>query len=236
MFRPCSAAIVVLPFLASAIFAGPQIEFDTKTFDCGTVIEGKTDKLNAVFVVKNTGDKLLKLEEVRPGCGCTVVKYDTLVQPGKTAKIEAQVNIAGYRSGPISKSVTVKSNAGNEPTVALTIKATVMAVIDVSESYLGLTASNEKVPHTLYFASKKADLKVSDVSFKPTGNTGGLAWQSPAIDHKWIPTDSVRADGCHVFKLEILSPGVENAVSGEFIIKTNHPEKPEVVLRGGIGK
>jgi hypothetical protein len=113
----------------------------------------------------------LKLENVRPGCGCTLVKYDTLVQPGKTAKIESQVNIKGYRSGAISKFITVTSNAENEPTVRLTIEATVQAIIDISESYLNLTASEEKVSRTIYLAAKKADLQVLRVSLKSDANS-----------------------------------------------------------------
>ena len=92
----------------------PQIEFDSKTYNCGTVIEGKIEKITAVFVVKNTGDAVLKLESVRPSCGCTVVKFDSLIQPGKSTKIESVVNIQGQRSGQLSKSITVTSNAENE--------------------------------------------------------------------------------------------------------------------------
>lgn len=110
-------AFVILASFVS--HAAPRIAFDSKIFDCGIVVEGKTEKINAVFVVKNTGDAALKLEKVRPGCGCTVVKYDSLIQPGKSTKIESAVNIKGYRSGPISKSITVTSNAENEPTVRL---------------------------------------------------------------------------------------------------------------------
>jgi hypothetical protein len=239
MFRLYRTALFILPLLASVAFSGPKIEFDTKTFNCGTVIEGKTDKLNAVFVVKNTGDALLKLDGVRPGCGCTVVKYDTLVLPGKTAKIESQVNIAGYRSGPISKFITVTSNATNESSVRLTIEATVQAVIAVSESFLSLDASYLKAPRTIYLTSKKTDLKVSDVTFKSKDNSKSPTWRSNlplSIKHIWTPTDSIKIDGSRVFKLGVFMPNIENSISGDFIIKTNHPEKPETTLQGIINK
>ena len=208
MFRSCRHASFVLPFLVSVTFAGPKIEFDAKTFNCGNVIEGKTDKLEAVFIVKNTGDSLLKLENVKPGCGCTVVKYDTLIQPGKTSKIESQVNIKGHSSGPISKYITVTSNAKNEPSIRLTIEATVVSVIDISESSLSLTSLNTKSSKTIYFSSKMADLKISDVSFKSDADPGTPEWQAGlllAIKHEWQPTDSVRSDGYHVFKLAVFS-------------------------------
>jgi hypothetical protein len=241
MFLMYRTASSVVPLLASILFAatGPKIEFDAKNVNCGTVIEGKTDKLNAVFIVKNTGDALLKLDGVRPGCGCTVVKYDTLIPPGKTAKIESHVNIAGYRSGAISKFITVTSNATNEPSVRLTIEATVQAVIDVSESFLSLDGLYAKTPRTVYLTSKKKDLKVSEVSFKSKDNSKSPARQSDiplSIKYIWTPTDSIRNDGSRVFKLGIFMPNIENSTSGDFIIKTNHPDKPEIDLQGTINR
>jgi hypothetical protein len=237
MFRFYRNVFFVIPLFSSVIFSGSKIEFDTKAFNCGTVIEGKTEKLNAVFTVKNTGDAILKLENVRPGCGCTVVKYDTLIQPGKTVKIESQVNIKGYRSGYISKNITVTSNATNEPSVRLSIEATIQAIIDISESYLNLAGTDLKSPRTIYLSSKKNDLKVSDVSFKSNETSGAPTWQSEIpLSHKWIPTDSIRTDGYRVFKLEVFSANVEKTIPGEFIIKTNHPDKPEITLSGNIQK
>jgi hypothetical protein len=51
-----------------------------------------------------------------------------------------------------------------------------------------------------------------------------------------VPTDSIRTDGYRVFKLEVFSPNVDKTISGEFIIKTNHPDEPDFTLRGGIQK
>ena len=229
--------LFVLLMLAAALFAGPKIEFDTKRFNCGTAIEGKADKINATFVVKNTGDAVLKLEKVRPGCGCTVVKYDTLIKPGKTAKIKADVNITDHRGGPLSKSITVTSNAENEPTVRLTIEATVQPIIDVSVSHLTLDKSNSSTPKTVILATKKSDLKVSDISFKPIRHSQKPEWKAKfplSIKHTWTPTDTVRTDGYRVFKMDMFSPNLEESISGEFIIKTNHPDKSIITVRGNI--
>ena len=239
MFRSYRHAFVFVPLFVSSILASPKIEFDTKTFNCGNVLEGKTEKLNAVFLVKNTGDSLLKLESVKPGCGCTVVKYDTLIQPGKSAKIESQVNIKGYRSGAISKSITVTSNAQNEPSVHLTIQATVQAIIECSESFLHLSSANIATPLTVHMASKKRDLKISGVTFKTSGNAQTPGWQSDiplSIKFNFLPTDSIRTDGYRVFKLNVYSAPTEKPITGECIIKTNHPEKPEITLSAEMSK
>ena len=239
MFRSCRHASFVLPFLVSVTFAGPKIEFDTKTFNCGKVPEGKTDKLEAVFIVKNTGDSLLKLVNVKPGCGCTVVKFDSLVQPGKTTKIESRVNIKGHQSGPISKFITVTSNAKNDSSVRLTIEATVAAAIEYPETYLTLTAEEAKTPKVLSLESKMTGLKVTGVSFKSESNSGTPEWQTEvplSIKYEWQPTDSTRPDGFLIFKLAVFSPGFDKSVNGRFIIKTNHPDKPELSLQGSFQK
>jgi hypothetical protein len=142
------------------------------------VVEGKADKLHASFSVKNTGDALLKLTNVKPGCGCTIVRYDSLVEPGKTVKITSDVNISGHRGGTISKYITVTSNAENKPSVRLTIEALIQAPIDVSSSYLSLDSKTATTPLSIFLSSKKRDLKVSAVTFKAAANAGSPEWQS----------------------------------------------------------
>lgn len=233
MFFSCRNAAILLPLLVSSLFAGPEIEFDSKTFNCGTAIEGKTEKINATFRVKNTGDAVLKLESVRPGCGCTVVKYDTLIQPGKTSKIESEVNIKGNHRGPLSKSITVTSNAIKNPVVRLTIEATIKAVIDISDDYIALDTAK-----SVYLTSNKKDLKVTDVIFKMNGNSGTPEWQANvpfSLKYSWKPLDSVVGGG-RVFKLDIIATKIGKTVYGEFVIKTNHPDNPELSITGTINR
>jgi hypothetical protein len=231
--------LLVGAFLATQLLATPKIEFDTKTFQCGTVIEGKTDVIKAVFHVKNTGDALLKLENVRPGCGCTIVKYDTLIQPGKSAKIESSVRIIGYH-GAISKSIMVSSNAQNEPSVQLTIKAVIQFIIDISENYLNFEGFNANHPKTLYLSTKKTDLKIAGMEFQfSEKNSGQTDWQSSiplTIQYKAVPKDSTRYDGYKVFGFELIAPVFDKPENGQIIIKTNHPDKPEIIIPTTIGK
>ncbi len=237
-----AAVMLMVPVIAASLFAGPKIEFDTKTFQCGDVIEGKTDKLNAVFIVRNTGNATLKLTSVRPGCGCTVVKYDSLVEPGKSVKIEATVNISNTRAGThISKNITVTSNAAeNDANVRLGIEANVVAVIDVSEVSLNFSGSDTAKARTVILSSKKTDLKVLDVNFQAPNNPNMPEWQKDIplpFKYTLTPTDSIRPDGWHIYKLALYSPRVESAIPhGEIVIKTNHPDKPEIRITTDIGK
>jgi hypothetical protein len=237
MSRFFPAVFIAVSLFISSSISGPQIQFDTKTFDCGTVIEGKTDKLNARFVVKNTGDSVLKLENVKPSCGCTVVKYDTLIQPGKSAKIESQVRIKGYRPGTLSKRVTVTSNAKNESTVRLTITAKIQAIVGVSKNYINLAAIDTSKPETLFLTSTKKDLAVSAVSFTSHDKKGAAAWESELkmnIQFTFSPVDSTTDDGSRVFRLDLFPPATADTLSGKFSITTNHADKKIIEIHGKI--
>ncbi|HMD68722.1 MAG TPA: DUF1573 domain-containing protein [Chitinivibrionales bacterium] len=220
----------------SCAFAGPKIEADRTTVDCGTVFEGKTDQLHAQFTIRNTGDAPLAIENVRPGCGCTVVKFDTLVLPGKSSVILATVNLAGFHPGPLSKYITVKSNAANNGSLQLTITAAIKPIIEVTDLYITL---QQQKPHTIVFACAKKDLRVTAVGLTSgTSSPTATLWQSNLplpIPFKWT-ADTTRPDGYRVFRLELAAPAVSERMAGQFVIKTDHPDKPEISISGSIEK
>ena len=211
--------------------------FDTKIYQCNTVLEDKVEKLKAVFNVKNTGNALLKITNVRRSCGCTSVKYDSLIKPGKSSKITAEVKIKGYKAGNISKSLTVSSNAENEKRVQLYINATIIAVVELSDQAVIFGGTDSAKTRTVTLVSKKHDLNVSDVYLKMGGTGSTPGWQSDvrlSMDYKWRPLDSLRADGARIFKLDLTAPEVTTPVYGEIVIKTNHPEKQELKIQTNI--
>jgi hypothetical protein len=224
---------------ASQVLAGsPKIEFDKLSVDFGTIVDGSKDKLYASFKVKNTGDALLTITNVRPSCGCTVVKFDSLVQPGKSSTIEATVNITNYHSGSISKPVTVTSNAVNTPVQQLVVNATILPILDASEQFVTLDASAQKTGHVVYLSTTKKDLKVSSVEFKQSIRPGD-EWNKAVpvgITFTFSPTDSVRPDKYSVYKLSIFPPQAQQQLAGTIVIRTNHPDKAELVLQAIINK
>jgi len=112
---------------ASYAQTGPKIEFKAanNTIDYGTVVKGKDTGVRT-FEFTNTGDEPLVITSARSSCGCTVPQPPKEpIMPGKSSKIEVRYNMA---PGPISKTITVESNAKNIPngTVALYIKGKVV--------------------------------------------------------------------------------------------------------------
>ncbi|NLD92586.1 MAG: DUF1573 domain-containing protein [Fibrobacter sp.] len=229
------SAVAACFIFAAAAFAGPQIEFDTKTFNCGVAVEGVTEKIAASFNIKNTGDSTLRLVTVKPGCGCTVVKFDSLIEPGKSTKIEAEVNIRGYHSGPFSKAISVVSNVDKAP-VRLTIEATIQAAIDLSENYLRFDSTGVK-SKVITLTSLKQDLKINSISFNVDNVTADeKKVQKLPITYKLSPSDSTVAAGYKAYKLEIFAPKYTSSIFGTFTIATNHPDRKEILIRGNFAK
>lgn len=228
------AATACFIFVA-AVIGGPKIEFDTKTFNCGVAVEGETEKIQAAFIVKNVGDSTLKLVTVKPGCGCTVVKFDSIIEPGKTTKIEAEVNIKGYHSGPLSKSMSVVSNVDKTP-VRLNIEATIQAAIDLSDNYLRFDSASVK-SKVLTLTSLKNDLKINSIVFNVDNVTADAKKsQKLPITYKFSPSDSTLANGYKAYKLEIFAPKNSSSLFGTFAIQTNHPYRNEILIRGNFAK
>ncbi len=100
----------------------PEIEFESLEYDYGTIYEGADG--TSEFVFKNTGKEPLILSNVYTSCGCTVPTWPKEpIMPGKTSSIIVKYQTS--RVGPISKIITVLSNAETLPRVELRIKGTI---------------------------------------------------------------------------------------------------------------
>jgi len=101
-----------------------SIIFDKTTHDYGTLVQGGNG--NCEFVFTNKGKTPLLLSNVGASCGCTVPEWPKdPILPGKTGVIKVTYNTAII--GVFNKSVTVYSNAANNP-VGLIIKGNVNPV------------------------------------------------------------------------------------------------------------
>ncbi|HRH37542.1 MAG TPA: DUF1573 domain-containing protein [Flavobacteriales bacterium] len=103
---------------------GPMIQVDKDVHDYGTINQGANGE--CAFTVTNTGDAPLILTNCKGSCGCTVPKCDTEpIKPG--GKTVVTVKYDTKRAGAINKSVTISSNATNEPEKTVRIKGTVLS-------------------------------------------------------------------------------------------------------------
>jgi hypothetical protein len=123
-----SVAVVLGSFaIVSAqneIVNGPGISLDKDVHDYGTIPYGSDGTCE--FKVTNSGNAPLIMSNCKGSCGCTVPKCDpNPILPGESSPIKVKYDTK--RSGPINKSVTITSNAVNEPTKVIRIKGTVEA-------------------------------------------------------------------------------------------------------------
>lgn len=101
---------------------GAKIEFESDTIDYGTIENGSDG--NREFKFTNTGTTPLVISAAKGSCGCTVPTWPKeAIAPGASSVIKVHYDTA--RTGAFSKSVTLTSNAVNEPTKVLHIKGTV---------------------------------------------------------------------------------------------------------------
>lgn len=100
----------------------PSIQFDKETHDYGTIKNGGDGTCEFTFT--NTGKEPFLISNARGSCGCTVPEWPKEpIAPG--AKGTIKVKYDTKRSGPINKSVTISSNAVNEPEKVIRIKGEV---------------------------------------------------------------------------------------------------------------
>src|SRR5205823_13684296 len=88
--------------------------------------------ISGVFKFKNAGDAVLKIEQPKPSCGCTVagLKKDTL-EPGENGEISFTLNLGRYKTH-LEKHITVNSNDAQTPQVSLTVKGDYTPLYDIA--------------------------------------------------------------------------------------------------------
>ncbi len=114
--------------MAQEIVQGAAIVFDEDIHDYGDVPHGGNGTF--AFVFKNTGSEPLLISNAKGSCGCTVPTWPKEpIAPGASASID--VTYDTQRVGAINKSVTIMSNAVNDPVKVIQIAGTVLAPLAV---------------------------------------------------------------------------------------------------------
>ena len=119
-----------------AVVGGPEISVDKDVHDYGTIKQGANGA--SEFTITNTGDAPLIISRAKGSCGCTVPDWPKEpIMPGKSASMT--VSYDTKRTGAINKSVTITSNATNQPSKVVRIKGNVLA----SENSSGTPLKNQ---------------------------------------------------------------------------------------------
>ncbi len=146
----------------------PNLSVSPESWDFGTVIEG--DTASRVFLIKNTGNAELTINNVRPSCGCTAVLLSAKdIAPGRAAELKVSFNSAGYRSN-FEKYVYLTSNDPDEPNKTITIKGSVKMLpkisVNVEPPVWDFVSTAPEQPSTLQFLIENrgtSALKISSI-------------------------------------------------------------------------
>ncbi len=117
-------AVFAMTTIAQEVASGAKIEFKKDTHDYGDLKNGADG--TCTFEFKNTGNAPLIISNAKGSCGCTVPEWPKEpILPGKSASITVKYDTKN--AGAINKTVTITSNATNEPNKTLRIKGNVGA-------------------------------------------------------------------------------------------------------------
>jgi hypothetical protein len=166
-----------------------------------------------------------------------VVEYDSIIPPGRVGTITPAVKIKGMHGGTFRKGITVVSNDAKNPTLRLSISGEILPIVGTSPSYVRMRSGTGPADaREVVLRTKKEDLKVQEISFATRGQRTGPAWQESLpffIEHKTVRDDSTDEKGYYTYHVTMtLKTDPEENRPGEFIIKTNHPERAEIKVRG----
>ncbi|HCN04447.1 MAG TPA: hypothetical protein DIS79_02420 [Bacteroidetes bacterium] len=225
---------------------GPKFEVvGGETYDWGKVGAPKSGYLEATIKMKNAGNGIMKLVEVRPGCGCTKTDPDKMEVPaGDVSTMNVKLNISPMQAGPITKSITVRWGD----------KAGLEARDEFKKNGTAIPAGLDTTEHQA-FIFLKADVQ-RDIVFQPgqyfsfsqmkVGQEATAKVEITNNGQKDVVLSDFVTDGGLVLnvmtkqtikpgaKLELIAkvvPTIKGAYSGGVKFKTNHPDHAEIDVR-----
>jgi hypothetical protein len=122
----------------------PQMTLKQQIYDFKNVLEGEI--LTHTFELLNQGDEALKIEQVKPGCTCSVAHFDFLIPPNGLGKITVRIDTKGFE-GKQRWAVKVVTNDPNWHEAVLDLRANVKPVITITGAPVFL-GGKKKTPTT----------------------------------------------------------------------------------------
>lgn len=221
--------IIIALCITSVAFSQPKFEFvGSSEKDWGKVMQ-KEGPLKTTIKIKNTGNKLLEIYGVKPGCGCTTAPIDKkLLGPGDVATVKVVLKIE-KDNGPITKGIEFTTNDPENDRIDYLLKANVKIPIELFPKFMNMGAVNlntEMTARIVISNHTEKDITVTNVS----------------VTDSRIKTNFkkgfVLKAGSHNSVEGILKSGEEGVVDAKIVLITNSKKYPlvEIPVRGVVGK
>lgn len=171
--------------------------------------------------LKNTGNETLLIGEVSTSCGCTgTVSSTDRLTPGSTGSLKVTLNAKSF-SGPVKKTVTVKSNDPAHPATIIELTAIVVQEIDVLPQSFWFKEAEVGRPTSVSITFSNAG-KIPIKLLKSRSTLEGLTVALPG--EPLLP-------GKQVTVTATLKPAKEMPVISDAVyIETSSPHQPEVYI------
>ncbi len=161
-----------MKFLIFLFFIYPRVEILPGVFDAGRVLEG--DRIIVDFKIKNKGDQILEIIDVKKDCGCTFVGLEkTQIEPSDSAFLRAIITTEGKKE-EFEEEILVETNDPYEPYVRLKIKAHIFpfprpevkstSIIDFGKLYIG------EVKDTFFYIENTGDAELILLEATPSAS------------------------------------------------------------------
>lgn len=201
----------------------PDLQFEEKTYDFGTVYRGAS--VVHKFKFTNKGDAVLNIGKVKTSCGCTAALTSSkTINPGENGEIETTFRSKNFR-GRITKKVYVNSNDPDENRIQLVLKGVVLEEIALEPQRIAFNLVDKGVEQSKTFHVKQMgekQLKILDIK----SNLDFLSAKVESTDKIFDVKKGEKLD------YEILVTLAKNAPSGRFngmlTIKTNLDKSPDI--------
>ena len=189
-------------------------KFDLGSISRGAVVEKK-------ITLRNTGNDTLVLGTVEASCGCTgtVVSKDR-IPAGATGTLLITFNSKNF-TGPVHKTLTVNSNAADEPRTVIEFTASVVEEIVVTPAQVWFKDAEVGRPSTVIVTVKnqgKEKLELRGYRTQLSGFTLKVP-SEPVISGKTI---QLVAEFTPAKPIPVLADGV--------FLKTSNPLQPEIFI------
>lgn len=135
-------------------FPGPKLVFESRTFKFGEVKQGRA--VVAKFRFRNHGRQNLRIQSVRPDCGCTAPSWDKkAILPGQSGTITIHFETE-TRTGAQYKRIAVESNDPTHPRQLLVLSGRIQIppqprlLLKPERLQLGLLSSSEPLKSSAF--------------------------------------------------------------------------------------
>lgn len=214
---------VVTPLLGHA-----EISFDRMAHDFGEILDDAN--VETTFTFTNTGDTTLEILDHRATCGCTVPEISKRsLLPGESAALKVVFHPA-HKRGQQHQTVTLMTNAADQPQVVLTINANVRQTTwaDPAVAHFSRIEKGDDRELTVDVYSRVPGFKVESATFvESAAIRNAIPFEASVGEVSEVPGDS-EGEVFRKYTITIrLSPTVAIGNHTETIsIKTNDPRKP----------